>query len=200
MRILGERAYFQADHSSTSYLFYSPKRLDEKTKQLAASFSRRARVGTHTAGYTYNVEGYDLPQGAENKLLAGPFEVMVSESYDWWTLVFAVPYSDESLHRLAPFEEAVGPDDTGIQVESLGSDGKIKIKLYCRLVSGGDWMDTRQDPFETFADKLLDLRDEVTAGEFSGLQLIAARFHPEFEAPQEAPAAVAEWLARNIEP
>jgi hypothetical protein len=34
------------------------------------------------AAYTYNVDGYYLPSEAEDKLLKGPFKVMVSESYD----------------------------------------------------------------------------------------------------------------------
>lgn len=199
MRILGERACFQADHSSTSYLFYSPKRLDEKTRRLAASYSRRADVNTHTAAYTYNVEGYDLPGGAEDELFAASFEAMVSESYDWWTLAFTVPYSDEALRPLSAFGEATGPDDTGIVVKPLPSGGKIKITIYCRLDSNGDWIDPETDPFEAFVERLLDLRDEVVAGDYSGLQAIAARFDPEtFEAPEEASEA-AEWLARNIE-
>ena len=44
MRILGERTAFQADHSSTSYLFYSPRRLGEETRRQAASFSRRSAI------------------------------------------------------------------------------------------------------------------------------------------------------------
>ena len=199
MRIIGERMHFQADHSSTSYLFYSPKRLDEKTRQLAGSYSRRARVSTHTAAYTYNVEGYDLPRGAEDELFAASFEAMVSESYDWWTLAFTVPYSEDALRRLSAFEEAVGPDDTGISVKSLKGGGKIKITIYCRLASDGDWVDTRGDPFDSFIQRLLDLREEVVAGDYSGLQLIAARFDPEtFDEPEKASDA-AEWLAGNIE-
>ena len=67
------------------------------------------------------------------------------------------------------------------------------------VVSDGDCNDIRGDPFDTFVQRLLDLRDEVVAGDFSGLQLIAARFDPEgWKKPHKASDA-AEWLARNIE-
>ncbi|MBI2939322.1 MAG: hypothetical protein HYY04_02705 [Chloroflexi bacterium] len=199
MKILGERTTFQPDHSSTSYLFYSPQRLDEHARRLAGSFSRRARVETHTAAYTYNVEGYDLPAGAEDQLFAGPFEVMVSESYDWWTFAFTVPHSAEALKWLEPFDEVTGPDDTGIRVEPLKSGGKIKVTIYCRLESSGDWMEPDKDPFEPFVPRLLDLRDEIARGDPSGLRLIAARFDPTRWKPPRQASEVARWLARNIE-
>ena len=199
MRILGERTAFQADHSSTNYLFYSPKRLDEKTHSLAASFSRRADVGIHTAAYTYNVEGYHLPTGAEDQLFAGSFEVMVSESYDWWTFAFTVPHSAEAVNRLQPFDNVVGPDDSGFGIARVKSGNKIKITFSCRLESDGDWIDTHGDVFESFAQRLLDLRDGVVRGDYSGIELIAARFDPaNWKKPEQA-SATAQFFARNVE-
>ncbi|MBX6316649.1 MAG: hypothetical protein IRY99_27610 [Isosphaeraceae bacterium] len=45
---------------------------------------------------------------------------MVSESYDWWTLMIAVSKTPQIEAALAPFHDARGYDDQGVDVEDYG--------------------------------------------------------------------------------
>jgi hypothetical protein len=121
MRILRIRCGFQADHSSSSYLFYAvDKPVSAKGRQVAHRFSSRAEVDDHSARYL-KWGDYELSSDAYKALLTEHYDVMASESYDWWTLMMAVPNTAEMKARLAPFEDARGYNDQGVVSPTMGS-------------------------------------------------------------------------------
>src|SRR5207302_4047134 len=84
MRILRVRRGFQADHSSSSYLFYAVDHEVSKAGQAIANrFSSRAEVDEQYARYVKWGES-ELSSGAFEALLDEHYDVMVEESYSWW--------------------------------------------------------------------------------------------------------------------
>jgi hypothetical protein len=72
-------------------------------------------VDEHTARYQKRGES-ELNWDAYKALLTEHYDVMASEGYDWWTLRIAVPKNARPQALLAPFEDARGYDDLGIDV------------------------------------------------------------------------------------
>ena len=91
MRILRVRRGFQADHSSSSYLFYAVDApVSTEGRAVACRYSSRAEVHDRTVRYQKWGDS-DLNSQAYEALLGSHYDVMVSESYDWWTLMIALP-------------------------------------------------------------------------------------------------------------
>jgi hypothetical protein len=106
MRILRVRRGFQADHSSSSYLFYAVDRpVSAAGQAIAHRYSSRAEVDEHYARYIKWGES-SLAMGAFEALLDEHFDVMAEESYGWWTLMIAVPKTPEMQAALAEFDDA----------------------------------------------------------------------------------------------
>src|SRR5438046_3157288 len=105
MRILRVRYGFQADHSSSSYLFYAVDHpVSAKGQKVAHRYSSRADVDEHTARYQKWGES-ELSSDAYKALLGEHYDVMASESYDTWTLRVAVPKTPQTESLLAPFHD-----------------------------------------------------------------------------------------------
>jgi hypothetical protein len=101
MRILRIRPGFQADHSSSSYLFYAADHpVPEKGRKIAHRYSSRAEVDDRTARYLKWGESSINPE-AYKTLLGEYYDVMASESYGWWTLMITVPNTPEMKALLA---------------------------------------------------------------------------------------------------
>ena len=60
MQILSYRQQIVADHSSTNYLFYSPKPLTKEVRAMVSKLSSHVDVGMHTAEITYHGDFADL--------------------------------------------------------------------------------------------------------------------------------------------
>ena len=120
MRILRVRRGFQADHSSSSYLFYAVDHpVSAEGRAVAHRYSSRAEVHDRTVRYHKWGES-SLDSRAYEALLGAHYDVMVSESYDWWTLMLALPKTPQMQALLAPFTEARGYDDQGVEIEDYG--------------------------------------------------------------------------------
>jgi hypothetical protein len=129
MRILRMRRGFQADHSSSSYLFYAVDHpVSAKGQQIAHRFSSRAEVDETTARYQKWGDS-ELSWDAYEALLGEHYDVMASESYDWWTLMITVPKTPQVQGLLAPFRDARGYDDLGVEVEDYGR--RLAVTIYC---------------------------------------------------------------------
>ena len=129
MRIISERKGFQADHSSTSYEFLAVKKLSAEAKKAVGELSSRARPTDTRVSFVYEREGYDLPGGWE-PLMERHYDVMSSESYDWWTLAMAFEADAKLVETLEAYAFR-GDDDQGVDVEA--KDGRVVVTLYCRL-------------------------------------------------------------------
>lgn len=221
MKILSVRKGFLADHSSTSYEFLAvDKPLDRKARAAVGRLSSRAHPTARRVSFLYHVEGYDIPGGWE-PLMEQYYDVMYSESYDWWTLAMAFDMSDENLTENLRKYAFDGVEDLGVSV--TGSAGRMIVTIHCRLDAGAvfggfpqdrheheEWDDEDEGQVES-GDALLALltrvRKRLIQGDFSPLYAVWEQYGYEEDeedevwetppAPDEAKAdpAVAEALA-----
>lgn len=90
MKILSVRNSFTTDHSSTSYEFLAVnKAMDKQERKAVSSLSSRANPNSRRVSFEYHADGYDIP-GGWRALMEKYYDVMHCESYDWWTLAFAL--------------------------------------------------------------------------------------------------------------
>lgn len=130
MKILSIRKGFQADHSSTSYEFFAiEKPLSRSEREKVASLSSRARPSRRRVSFVYHGEWSDFPDGWE-PLMEKYYDVMYSESYDWWTLAMAFDADQKTIKEIERYEFR-GTDDLGVSVDSKGN--RVIVTIYCRL-------------------------------------------------------------------
>ncbi|MFA5778801.1 MAG: hypothetical protein WC947_01535 [Elusimicrobiota bacterium] len=193
MKIYWIKDGYETDHSSTSYTFYSStKRLTYEERKLAERFSSRAHATARKVSFNYHGDWSDLPGGAEKELLDKYFDIMVSESYDWWTMAISFDYDKKLLKKLNQYASD-GPDDTGVRIEKTKK--KIFLYIYCRLDYGaihftssgakydryydenGNDADYYSDDFsENIQGMLIAVKKEVLKNKFSALQAVKDRF------------------------
>lgn len=130
MKILSVRKGFQADHSSTSYEFFAiDKRLGPAERKAVAKLSSRARPTKRRVSFIYHGDFNNLPGGWE-PLIEKYYDVMYSESYDWWILVMAFNTNQKQIEEIEKYDFS-GSEDMGIRVDSKGN--RAIISIYCRL-------------------------------------------------------------------
>jgi hypothetical protein len=184
MRILRIRRGFQADHSSSSYLFYAvDHEVSEKGQAIAHRFSSRAEVDERSARYLKWGES-SLSPDAYKALLDEHYDVMTEESYDWWTLMIAVPKTPQMRAVLAPFADARGYNDQGVDVVEYPK--RLVVTIYCQFEgSGVNFVDDYDgDPHESLVDLLAKIRAELIEGNTSFLQAVA-EFYDGLEEDEE---------------
>lgn len=178
MRILRVRRGFQADHSSSSYLFYAVDRpVSAAGQAIAERYSSRAEVDEQYARYVKWGES-ELASEAFKALLDDHYDVMAEESYDWWTLMIAVPKTPEIKAALAGFAEARGDDDQGVEVVEYRK--RMAVCVYCQFEGGGVGFldgDYDGDVHETLVELLAEVRKELITGNTSFLSAVAAFYH-----------------------
>src|SRR5579883_2060425 len=173
MRILRVRRGFQADHSSSSYLFYAVDHEVSKAGQaIAHRYSSRAEVDEHSARYLKWGES-SLSPDAYEALLNEHYDVMAEESYDWWTLMIAVPKTAAMRAILAPFTDARGSNDQGVEVQEFRK--RLVVTIYCQFESNGVNFaeDYDSDPHEGLVGLLAKIRSELVEGDTSFLAAVA---------------------------
>ncbi|MHB8125285.1 MAG: hypothetical protein ACYDEJ_06500 [Desulfitobacteriaceae bacterium] len=158
MKIISVKKGFTSDHSSTSYEFLAvDKVLGKKERQVVASLSSRADPTSRRVSFIYHVDGYDIPGGWET-LMEKYYDVMYSESYDWWTLAIAFDYSMGQVSELKKYE-FTGEDDCGIDVLEQG--GRAIIVINCRLDAS-----CIDDPYDDYDDEEDEEEEEETGNSF----------------------------------
>lgn len=212
MKIYWIKDGYETDHSSTSYTFYSStKRLTHKERELVERFSSRAHATARKVLFHYNGDWSNLPGGAEEELLDKYFDIMVSESYDWWIMAISFDYGEKLLKKLNQYQ-CGGPDDTGVQIRK--TDKKIVLYIYCRLDYGAipssfsdikcleDYDENEDDeeyyedyngddPFEDIQGLLIAVKKEILGGNFSALQAVKNRFEERPQKGKQTRAAIA---------
>ena len=157
MKILSVRRGFTADHSSTSYEFLAVDRpLDARARAAVSRLSSRARPTARRVSFIYHAEGYDIPGGWE-PLMRKHYDLMYSESYDWWTLAVAFDTRDEALVAKLAKYDFYGVDDLGVSVTHKG--GRAVVTVSCRL--SPDVL--APDPWEGYRDEDED-EDDLAEG------------------------------------
>jgi hypothetical protein len=171
MRILRARTGFQADHSSSSYLFYAiDGKVSDAGQRIAHRFSSRAEVDEQYARYQKWGES-ELSQEAFPALLGQHYDVMASESYDSWHLMIAVPKTPALEELLRPFQSL---DDGEFERLSVNDYGKrLVVDVYCEFADVYPQFVEGEDAFEELVEVLAKIRGEVLEGDVSFLQAVA---------------------------
>ncbi|MBV8126874.1 MAG: hypothetical protein JO114_04320 [Planctomycetaceae bacterium] len=203
MRILRVRRGFQADHSSSSYLFYAVDHpVSAEGRAVAHRYSSRAEVHDRTVRYHKWGES-SLDSHAYEALLGAHYDVMVSESYDWWTLMLALPKTPQMQALLAPFTEARGYDDQGVEIEDYGK--RLVVVIYCAFEGNGVGFagDDNENALETLVDLLVKIRAELKGGDTSFLEAVVSFYggdesdEDDDERPTIPPTAALETLSKD---
>lgn len=208
MRILSLRTGFQADHSSTSYVFYAIDRpLTRQQQAKVASLSRRCHPTHRKVEFIYNVDGYDIPGGWE-ALMVNYYDVMVRQDYDWYTLCMAFKYSKKLETELSPYI-CHGEDDLGLDIECHGS--RLLVIIHTCIDYGvdigideSDFLfggkeqeeDDEADDYYNgygnggFSDEgmallLTKIRADVLEGDNRGLYIVWEKFHTDWDEDEE---------------
>lgn len=173
MRILRVRRGFQADHSSSSYLFYAVDRpVSAAGRKAAHRYSSRAEVDDRYARYV-KWGGGELNPDAYKTLLDEHYDVMAEESYDWWTLTMMVPKTRAMKAALADFVDARDADGQGVEVEEYRR--RIAVTVHCQFEGNGVEFATYDDePHDKLVELLAKIRGELIAGDTSFLEAVAA--------------------------
>jgi hypothetical protein len=176
MRILRVRRGFQADHSSSSYLFYAVDHpVSAEGQAIAHRFSSRAEVDKHSARYVKWGET-SLRSNVFEALLDEHYDVMAEESYNWWTLMIAVPKTSESKAILAPFTYARGDNEQGVEVVEYRQ--RLAVTISCQFQANGAYLGTRsKDPLESLVKLLAKIREDLLEGNTSFLRAVAEFYY-----------------------
>ncbi len=178
MRILRIRRGFQADHSSSSYLFYAVDNpVSAAGQAIANRYSSSAEVDEHYARYVKWGER-ELDPKAFEALLDEHYDVMAEESYGWWTLMIAVPKTPEIKEALAEFRDARGDNDLGVVVEEYRK--RMAVSIYCQFVDEGVNFfdgDYDSDLNEILVELLAEVRADLLAGNTAFLSAVVEFYH-----------------------
>jgi hypothetical protein len=204
MRILRTRHGFQADHSSSSYLFYAVDHpVSDAGQQVAHRFSSRAEVDEQFARYLKWGES-ELSSNAYQALLDEHYDVMASESYDSWTLLIAVPKTPQTEELLRPFHDLDDGEFVRLDVHKYRK--RLAIQIFCELDADGPLWNSHEDPLEALVELLAEIRAEILRGDVSFLQAVAEFYESEEDEEEEdvedeppAPEPSAEWTKAQLE-
>ena len=160
MRILSIRRGFEADHSSSSYEFFA---LDKLTpEQRAAVQELTSESGRRHLRFHYWGER-SIPYGWEEKLLTLGYDILVSESYDWWGVQLSLPHDSTLVGRLQQYECESDGNGFGLKVV----DERMILYFGMQLDYGAAYDAFGEDPFEGLADLFETARGELLAGDLS---------------------------------
>jgi hypothetical protein len=122
---------------------------------------------------------------------------MVSESYDWWTFMIAVPQTAKTKRLPTRYSDARGYDDLGVDVEKYGT--RWAISIYCVL----DYnelapYDDEDDPFESLVKLLAAIRKEIMNGDFSLLDAIVEFYAGDDDQLQQEEQTSPTWHDQSL--
>lgn len=170
MKILSYRQQVVADHSSTNYLFYSPKPLNKEALAVVSKLSSHVDVGDDTAQITYNGESADLGDARRNKFLEH-YDIEVRESYDWWDISIMLEKTKlRDVGAVTRNEETDG--------EAALNFGNIKGLLHlefagCHLDYDACYHKFGEDLMRSLAEFAIEIRDELYAGKMDALKVMS---------------------------
>ncbi|MBU0493172.1 MAG: hypothetical protein KKA73_05410 [Chloroflexi bacterium] len=191
MRILSVRRGFDADHSSSSYEFFAFQKLTPEQRaavQQLTDESPRRHLSFHYVG-----DWQDIPSDWPDQLLASGYDVMVSESYDWWTVRLALPHDPDLQARLEPYQ--CESDGNGFAVDAVGE--RLLLYFGMQLDYNAAYSEFGEDAFEGLADLFKDVRDELLAGDLSAAWA-TYQTYGEYDDEESEPAAPLSASAKTL--
>lgn len=197
MKIISIKKGFTADHSSTSYEFYAiDKVLDTKEKAAVSRLSSRVNPTGRRANFIYHGEWSDLPGGWQ-PLMEKYYDVMSSQSYDWWTLAIAWNTDMDTIQTLKQFS-LQGGEDMIINVNN--TKNRVIISIDCEL---DVLMVDERGNMDTLLSLLEKNREYLMKGDYRLLRGIIKKYGEDIpgnlpESPQEGkklPKEIRELLS-----
>jgi hypothetical protein len=161
MRILSVRRSFEADHSSSSYEFFAFDPLtpeQRKAVQRLTGESSRRHLHFHYMG-----DWQDIPSDWPDKLLTLGYDVLVSESYDWWGVYLSLPHDPALLERLQSYE--CESDSNGFSVSVTAE--RMILYFGMQLDYSAVYDEFGEDPFEGLADLFATVQEELLQRDLS---------------------------------
>jgi hypothetical protein len=162
MRILSQRQGFEADHSSSTYEFFALDRLTPEQHtaiQDLTDESPRRHMRFHYGG------DRGIPDGWTDRLLTMGYDIMVSESYDWWEVYLSLPHDPALQEQLMQYE--CESDGNGFDVRIAGD--RMILYFGMQLDYGAAYDAFGEDAFEGLADLFAAVREELLAGDLSAV-------------------------------
>ena len=167
MKIISCCTGYATDHSSSTYEFYSLDRLNKEQKEAVERLTGQRPRGRNI-GFQYWGDFQDIPSNWIEELLSGPYDIMVSESYDWWSTKMSLPYDEDLPTKLGRYECEY--DGCGFWAQRV--DDKMLLSFGYQLEYGAAFDALGEKPFRGLADLFEEIRGEILAGDFSALQVI----------------------------
>lgn len=196
MRILSIRHGFEADHSSSSYEFFALGKLTPE--QRAAVEKQIGESPRRHLSFHYQGDWNDIPSAWPDKLLTLGYDIMVSESYDWWSVYVSLPHDPDLAERLRQYE--CDSDGNGFSLEMVGE--RMILYFGMQMDYGAAYDTFGEDAFEGLADLFEKVREELLAGDPSAVWAVyetyGGREDEEVE-PVEPLSASAETLLNVME-
>ena len=179
MRILSIRHAFEADHSSSSYEFFSFDRLS--TEQRAAVRELTGESARRHLRFHYVGDWKDIPGDWPDRLLTMGYDVLVSESYDWWNVCLSLPHDPALVERLQPYQcECEG---NGLDMRAV--DERLLVSFGMQMDYGAAYDALGEDPFEGLSELFEAIRDELLAGDLSAAWVTFQTYGDDEEAEPE---------------
>ncbi len=161
MRIISVRHGLQADHSSSTYEFYALERLSPEQRRAIADLTgeqpRGRKLRLHWEG-----EG-ELSQEWEDALLTMGYDILISESYDWWAAQLSLPYDEKLAQQLSDLECEY--DANGVQIRCAGE--RLIVYFGFHMDYEAAYEALGENPFAGLADLFEQVRTELLAGDMS---------------------------------
>ena len=196
MKIMSCCTGYATDHSSSTYEFYSLDRLTKEQKEAVESLTGQQPRGRNI-GFHYWGDFQDIPSNWIEELLSAPYDIMVSESYDWWSTKMSLPYDEDLLTKLGRYN--CDYDSCGFWVRRV--DDKMLLSFGYQLEYGAAFGALGEKPFRGLADLFEEIRDEILAGDFSALRVIHecyGGYADELEEEQSGPLSESAETLRDI--
>jgi len=163
MRILSVRQSFEADHSSSSYEFFAFDRLTPE--QRAAVQNLTGESPRRHLRFHYQGDWRDIPDEWPDRLLTLGYDVLVSESYDWWAVHLSLPHDPKLLDRLQLYQ--CESDANGFDMRTAGE--RMILYFGMQLDYDAVYAAFGEDAFEGLAELFETVRDELLKGDLSAV-------------------------------
>lgn len=182
MHILSTRRSFDADHSSSSYEFFAYNPLSKEQREAVRTLTGKS--ARRHLQFQYMGEWSDIPGDWPDRLLTLGYDVLISESYDWWAAYLSLPHDPDLLERLETYQIKYGACGFDVRVV----DGRMILYFGMQLDYGMAYNVLGKDAFAGLADLFQTARDELLAGDLSVVWALFRRYG--YDDPEEGPPPV----------
>jgi hypothetical protein len=162
MRIISLRHNFDADHSSSTYEFFALNKLTPE--QRAAVQALTGKSPQRHLQFHYMGDWSDIPHDWPDQLLTLGYDVLVSESYDWWAVHLSLPLDTKLMSKLQKYE--CESDSNGFNVQ-VGD--RMILYFGMQLDYSAVYDEWGEDTFQGLADLFEQVREELLSGDLSAV-------------------------------